>query len=1177
MKKFLLLSTFAAATMAAQAQKNTIVTLGFEDGDAVHTTEWALTPGLGKFGDWVNVQEGDDWVEQCEDAAHSGQYGLRVLNGDAVSDQQWQRGFKIGHLPLKDNTSYRVSFWMKTANKFKSSLSIGREYFDNELQTPVNKTSYNYNWDTTDDEWKRITYVTFHTNKAFLDGLAHNRYTAESNPEGIKLPDGTVIAQPGDDFPENSYFAIFNMYNPGEYYLDDITIEENVAVSGVTFCANAIKIDFGYPTNIADLAKENAGVLQLPASCVTVKQGDTEFTPEYVECHADGFLYAFLEDGTELNSEEEAIVAFTPTEDCPIQYTTDKRPSADVESPMQVLGFEDESAVVDESIDAVSVAWSAPEYMSSYPENNSFNIDPAEFKEVVLNFNKEVGIDYASAILSYSDNFGSYEKDITANMKVGEDGTSIVITMPSDLKEYEYTLTVSDVENAIGIPCDNPVILNYSLGIDYSAEEAATMYASTFASDETDAVPLGWNTYNEAGYHLYGFNADGSRMKYNYGQNPGGGGTRLFDGFSGDFTKALYWGSRGTNEGFASFGELISDYMNPDGTIDEASLPDGVKAEDISLYLEPGKYNVSFKMAAWKGEPVFRFTLEDLDGNVYAQFNDYVAKPNLNGAKGKVTGTLALEADFIVENPGYYVLKFAAQDAQWQEFMLADVKVITMPSKAAYYNGLVAAAREEAQVLVEDAYSYDGLYDGQTLKALDAEVERLSDAIFHNPTEVNEAIDNLHALMDALNARIANINTYTESIDAVKEGLELIREEDPKYLTVDVVAQSADIVAQYGETDPSTLSDEVLADVAPTLAAAASKLANVKSCTDLLTWGINKGIQTYDMLGTDDEYTLNEAIEAVSDDREVAAHINKSNKVQLYRKIVDGTWKDYTTQVRTLKMVNVDDLQTTAVEDGDSIVGIELTGHIANPKMYRVNGNGTNELPGWTIAQNGDHAINIGWGGDAPSEAKYVTDQYLNYYGDGDYDLSQDLNDLPVGVYAVVMATRTPLVDKTAEYERIFYYNAQDSLGTWDKYMYVTVGDETQVTPYLGGSFGYGSDANNTVITNITVGEGATLTMGLKEHYVSGKAMKHEDNTEQGAWTGTVMCDDAHLYFIAPLEGYDYAAALKELETAIQGVEKTTARVSEIFNVNGVRMSKVQKGVNILRMTDGSVRKVLVK
>lgn len=1201
MKKFFFLAVAMATSMFAQAQQ--IFSFGFEDADKgrdVHC-QYSLTPRPQGLGDWVNIQEGDEWDEQATDeAAHSGTYGLSVLNESAedAACYSWNRGFKLANLPIKENVPYRVSFWIKsyTGGKLSSWLSVGVENFDKSFTTADGK---NYGLDQVtvpdDGEWHKMSFLTvYHGKEAIKKVIDGQSWVGNAVwPEQFEGSDGVTTYKEhfGGYIPE-TFFFIANMNSAGEYYLDDICIEENATVAGCSFVdgdLSCVKINFGFPTNISNLAKENEGNLMLPVECVTITENGEPVEIASLEAIEDGYLYAFLPEGVSLDWEAEIKVSFTPSEGFPVYYTTSQRPVAE-EGNVTVLAFSDEVAEYDENIDAISSAWSGPALLSVTPEDESFEL-PNDFGKVTFTYNMPVSLISASVVLTQNN---VTIADLTDKASLSEDECTIIVEL-GNLDDGEYTVVVSDVENQLGIPCDNPQRLTFSVGVDDDMTESEEIFCPDFSTVADGTFPKGWIADDNGSIHQYGFTANGEVVNYNWGGNTGGGGARMFTGFSGgDFTTALYWRSL-THGGYGSltFGEQVLDFMDASGNIDPEMDP------EVGLWLEPAKYQIDFLMAAWKflGEqegvyPTFTFTLEDLEGNIYAEFNEVKAKPCVNGGKTLSGKSERSKADFVVTKPGYYVLRYTTHD--YTEMLLANVRLVTMPSKAAFYKQQLLAVLDEAVELLD--YEAADIDESEVYKALNARVEDLQENIdgkFHSPSEVEAEIENVRAMMAAVRARLQNAETFDNSIAEVVNGIENLQMEDPKYMTVEAVAEAAEIVAKFGDKTAADLTDEELADAAPKVSAAAQLLGNVKKCTDILTAGIRMGIATYDVLMTEDDYALEAASNAVSDDREVAALLNEANKMQLYKLIVDGTWNagetvtdeegnestsyQYLTTVKTNKMVNTDDLATTAMVAGDVINGIEMSGYVANPKMYRVNGN--SNLPGWTLAANEDHAINIGWGGTAPSAGEYVTDQYVNYYGDGDYDLSQTITGLPVGVYAVVMATRTPLVDKTTDYERIFYYNAQDEEGNWDKYMYATVnGEEKVVTPFLGLGSYYGSHGGeyNTLINNLVVADGAELTIGLNEHYVSGQAMKHEDNTAQSAWTGTTMADDVHLYFVAPLEGYDYKAALAEMETAMS-VITPNATVTEVYNVNGVRLAKAQKGINIVKMSNGKVMKVLVK
>lgn len=284
-------------------------------------------------------------------------------------------------------------------------------------------------------------------------------------------------------------------------------------------------------------------------------------------------------------------------------------------------------------------------------------------------------------------------------------------TCSSSTNMFYYCKNLSGYQSAnITVDYAKPIDLGgYFTRIENNANpdinDFDVVYASNFDYEMTGGVPTGWIVYNEAGFHCYGFHSDGSQYNYNWGGNPGGGGSRLFDGFSGDFNKALFWGTRGTNEGYASFGEQVKDYMLEGGVVD-SNMPEG-----IELKLKAGRYRINFLMAAWKNEPTFTFTLEDLHGNVSAQFKDLVAAPNVNGSTGKVTGSVSFVKDFTISVPGYYVLRFTADEAQWQEYLLASVKIIALSSYDCEVNGLYYNLDVNTKT-ASVAYNNDSPYNG---------------------------------------------------------------------------------------------------------------------------------------------------------------------------------------------------------------------------------------------------------------------------------------------------------------------------------------------------------------------------------------------------------------------------------------------------------------------------------
>lgn len=80
---------------------------------------------------------------------------------------------------------------------------------------------------------------------------------------------------------------------------------------------------------------------------------------------------------------------------------------------------------------------------------------------------------------------------------------------------------------------------------------------------------------------------------------------------------------------------------------------------------------------------------------------------------------------------------------------------------------------------------------------------------------------------------------------------------------------------------------------------------------------------------------------------------------------------------------------------------------------------------------------------------------------------------------------------------------------------------------------------------------------------------KSEDEIEMSF---TLMSDDEDGFFYAGEFNYE-----KEPVTGINSVENKLEGRTELYNVNGVKLGKLQRGLNIVRSADGKVKKLLVK
>lgn len=1140
-----------------------IVSLGFEDGDTSYADPDSAS--FAEFyGDHINLYSGDVWTEKSTDS-YTGSYALEAINDDNVGNY-WDRGFKLRNLQISDNTSYRVSFYVKAnatyttsdgttgSTAIRSSLSIGQENLDAPFLSPDGKEFVNTWTGVTTGDWKRFSYVSYFINKEnmdeYFDNYSGNRYS---------ITDGDTLYQYDiySEFPDK-YFLTINMYSPGTYILDNIVVEE-ATLAGCNYNYDFIQIDFGYATNIATIAADET--VQLPVECVKVMDGDTELEVSTVEAKSDGYVYIFMADETALEGDVENIrVSFTPADDCPILYSATKRPSADTDSDMIVLAFEDEPIYLDETLDVLPAAWDAPKLVSTDPEDDSFELVSSELTTITFTYNKELDLSTTSVTISNN----GITTDLTDAISLSDDGCSIIISV-SNLADGEYTLVVSGVANSFGIACVSDQEIEFQVGESSDDTTSETVYDdSEFATADGGTFPKGWISNDGVTVHQYGLNDDGSVWDYDWGATPGGGGCRMMAGYSGDFSgSAIYWRAIESNVGTLTFGEQVNDYILPDGSID----PD--MDEDLALYLEPGKYQVSFRMAAWKliddEYPVFDFVLEDLDGNEYARFSDLVAQPNVNGATGiTVSGTTLESAEFSVGTEGYYVMSFSAQsNGGYHEYLLGAVEIITMPSKAAYYKQLLNEALDSANIVL--TAGADDVYNGDTKTALQALVEEANSAHYTAPSVVSEVISNLYSLATALAIRIGYIDAYDVAITEAKTAIETL--DGTKYINDDTYEEYATLVNDYAEIDCTTLSDDELNEVTPKLINAAEIFTNLSGVCDALAYRVTVAAATARTLGVQDESVILQGEACTIDDSELAEQLNELNKIALYTIIVEQgeVSDDYKTTITS---------ETETDEEGNYVTttsGVDFQGYINNPNFYTYStvysDALTNEtLPGWEI----EGAIHIQSGYAATETTKPVVDAILNSYNNT-YNVWQSVSGLPVGLYDVYFRTRTSAG----------CIGTNDETGIPDMFIWASV--EEGDTIRKGYTEGSSWSGHPTAISGITIDEDDVVSIGAKEEYVSGKSVDSSTGEDLGAWNCNTFVDDARFIFVAPLEGYDYQAALDALSTTIQSVGGSTAEIVgyEYYSLSGIQLPKATRGINIVKVlhADGvvEIKKVIAK
>jgi hypothetical protein len=171
--------------------------------------------------------------------------------------------------------------------------------------------------------------------------------------------------------------------------------------------------------------------------------------------------------------------------------------------------------------------------------------------------------------------------------------------------------------------------------------DRAAIYELDFTNTESGTLPIGWRT------------TDGSDVR-NY-PTSNGSGPRTFTGLTGYQSKVLYW--RTTS---AEYGRL-SDYL---------------------LTLDPGKYQLVYVVAAWKGTPTYQAKIiQKSTGSTIKTSATHTAKPNIDGNyAGDISSAQRNTLDFEVTTKGDYVIQFKEVGSGMQEFLLAECRLRDLSS-----------------------------------------------------------------------------------------------------------------------------------------------------------------------------------------------------------------------------------------------------------------------------------------------------------------------------------------------------------------------------------------------------------------------------------------------------------------------------------------------------------------
>lgn len=474
-KNLLSLGAMLSCGLVAQAQ----VPVFHESFEAVQTKQ----PTDVGFYEEINKEEGDDW--SIADGGAVGKCFNFFNSSDAINANSfWRRAVKFRNLPLEAGKSYRLSFRFKGSNTFndgekdvKSKMKVG-------LMQGVENADISILGAGDKDQYREVSY--FNPDNYETYNLMY--YFADKANQDAKYDEKCADKEEYAEANKAQYFATFNVFNPGDYYLDEVDlVEANIA--GIIYNGDVIRVDLGYATNAKTLAGTQ-GYYVLPNDCVSVKVGGSEVVVESVEARSDGYLYIFLEKAVE---EGEVEVSFTNPAEGGLQYAEGEAITGNVLNFTEKAEFKE---TFNEEGDITSWIYGEAQCVATTPLDGSFGLEG--ISEVSFTFDKEVcsgkNDTNEGPVATLSD--GTVLK-----LKEGTPEFTKTLTFVSENGNFtkgSNAVTLSGVVTSKGTESLNAMLLTFEVGKVQVSETVYTLEGScTFPEATPGGIPEGWTVYSD--------------------------------------------------------------------------------------------------------------------------------------------------------------------------------------------------------------------------------------------------------------------------------------------------------------------------------------------------------------------------------------------------------------------------------------------------------------------------------------------------------------------------------------------------------------------------------------------------------------------------------------------------------------------------------------------------------
>ncbi len=526
------------------------------------------------FYEFINQEEGDDW--KISDGGFKGK--ALFLNNDAGTPNDnatWRRAVKFRNLPLQEGKSYRLTYYLKgsvSSAKARVSLMQGVENADIPVGSQADITNIG-------SEFTKYSHVYYFKSKAEQDA-EYDKQCASKEAYNAANKD--------------KYFASFNIYNPGEFFLDEVTLEE-AAIAGASYNDDVICVDLGHPTNAASLASQKAsGNYLLDNSTATVTVNGKAVDILTVELRKDGKLYIFLVD---------------PVKNGEVKVTF-KNPDGLIKcnDGFELTEFTETADINSNLTEIYSDIYTEPALESVTPLDGSFALESKDLKTITLTFDKKVfakGEYVPKATLSTGAELTLKTTEETSNTLTFEYNGP-------ELAKGTYSIKVENIVSDQSTPA-NDIVLTYEIGKINLAKTEYTEIVDKTVADCENVVPLGWKLYNGA--------EDIRENGTEYSSGPRG-----FN-FTGSTVPAAMYFRSGLGNSEIGSAEITEPVTIPAGEVEFRAY--------YAAWKNPG-FKLKITLTDEAGNEVIAKEVEALanaNGNRTLKFDEYIYRFKSNGGK----------------------------------------------------------------------------------------------------------------------------------------------------------------------------------------------------------------------------------------------------------------------------------------------------------------------------------------------------------------------------------------------------------------------------------------------------------------------------------------------------------------------------------------------------------------